>query len=136
MIISEELCFEDLSDIDNDCYKNLRWVQQNDVSNATLYFSVTRENFGSYETIDLKEDGQNIAVTNENKIEYLEKFTFDKMYGSVKAQIDAFIGGIHDVIGKDLIRIFNAKELELLIAGLPNFDGKYFILRSYRFLII
>lgn len=26
------------------------------------------------------------------------------------------------MIGKDLIRIFNAKELELVISGLPNFD--------------
>jgi len=52
----------------------------------------------------------------------LEKFTFHKMYENVKEQIDAFLGGFHDVIGKDLIRIFNAKELELLISGLPNFD--------------
>ena len=47
------------------------------------------------------------------------------MYLNVKEQIDAFLGGFHDIISKDLISVFNAKELELLISGLPNFDGKY-----------
>jgi len=38
MMIGEELFFEDLSDMDNDCFRNLKWVLQNDVSNAELYF--------------------------------------------------------------------------------------------------
>ena len=46
------------------------------------------------------------------------------MYLNVKEQIDAFLGGFHEIISKELISIFNAKELELLISGMPNFDGK------------
>ena len=53
------------------------------------------------------------------------------MYLSVKEQIDAFLGGFHEIVSRDLISVFNAKELELLISGLPNFDRKcaiyYFI---------
>lgn len=44
------------------------------------------------------------------------------MYLNVKEQIDAFLGGFHEIISKELISIFNAKELELLISGMPNFD--------------
>lgn len=44
------------------------------------------------------------------------------MYLNVKEQVDAFLGGFHDMVSRDLISIFNAKELELLISGLPNFD--------------
>lgn len=32
------------------------------------------------------------------------------------------MAGFHELIPRDLISIFNHRELELLIAGLPNFD--------------
>lgn len=122
MMIGEELFFEDLSDMDNDCYRNLRWYFDNDVTDLSQYFAITRDYFGRYEEIALKEGGSNIAVTNDNKAEYIELFTFHKMYLNVKEQIDAFLGGFHEIVSRDLISIFNAKELELLISGLPNFD--------------
>ena len=46
------------------------------------------------------------------------------MYGIVKRQIDFFLRGFYEVIPKELISIFTYKELEILIAGLENFDGK------------
>ena len=63
-------------------------------------------------------------MTNENKKEYVEKFTFFKLYGNIKNQIDAFLEGFYELIPKELVSIFNYKELELLISGLPNFDSK------------
>ena len=32
MMIGEELAFEDLEDMDNDCFKNLKWTTENDVN--------------------------------------------------------------------------------------------------------
>lgn len=122
MMIGEDLSFNDLEDMDNDCFKNLRWLLDNDISNLGAYFLVTREYFGRFEEIPLKEGGADIEVTKENVAEYIEKFTFHKMYLSVKDQVDAFLGGFHDIISRDLISIFNHKELELLISGLPEFD--------------
>ena len=133
MMIGEELYFEDLSDMDNDCYRNFRWYIDNDVSDLCQYFAITRDYFGRPEEIPLKEGGSNLAVTNDNKIEYIELFTFYKMYISVKEQVDAFLGGFHEIVSRDLISIFNAKELELLISGLPNFDGKFNTLRYQMF---
>ena len=57
MMIGEELFFEDLSDMDNDCYRNLKWTLDNDVADMGTYFAITREYFGRYEEIPLKEDG-------------------------------------------------------------------------------
>ena len=125
MMIGEELLFEDLSDMDNDCFRNMKWWLQNDVDDLGQYFCVTRDYFGRYEEISLIENGSNIPVTNVNKADYVEKFSFNKMYLSVKEQIDAFLGGFHDMIPRELISVFNSKELELLISGLPNFDRKY-----------
>lgn len=42
--------------------------------------------------------------------------------------MDAFKKGFHEVVPSEIIKIFSPNELELLIAGLPNFDGKFFFL--------
>lgn len=71
MMIGEELFFEDFSDMDHDCFRNLKWTLDNDVSDLGAYFAITRDNFGRYEEIELKSNGSNILVTNENKVEYV-----------------------------------------------------------------
>ena len=52
----------------------------------------------------------------------MQKLAYFKMYKEVQKQVDNFLEGFYEVIPKDLISIFNYKELELLISGLPNFD--------------
>ena len=47
------------------------------------------------------------------------------MYESIKEQIDSFLLGFHELIPKNLARIFSPSELELLISGLPDFDRKF-----------
>ena len=37
-------------------------------------------------------------------------------------QIDAFLDGFHELVPPELISIFDAQELELLISGLPDID--------------
>ena len=45
------------------------------------------ERFGKTETIDLKENGRNVPVTDENKLEYVHLICQEKMVGSVKNQV-------------------------------------------------
>ena len=44
------------------------------------------------------------------------------MYDAVKKQIDAFKQGFNSVLPTDLLAIFDNRELELLISGLPTID--------------
>jgi len=44
------------------------------------------------------------------------------MTTSIKSQIKAFLEGFHEMVRPELIAIFTAKELELLISGLPDID--------------
>ena len=125
MMIGEDLQFEDITDLDLDFYKNLKTCLEFDVEGLDLYFSATKEFFGKLEEIDLIPGGADILVTNETKHDYVEKLVFYKMYTSIKSQIDAFLRGFHELIPKDLVSIFNYRELELLIAGLPELDSKY-----------
>ena len=47
------------------------------------------------------------------------------MYTAVKAQVDSFLKGFHELIPKKLVGIFTASELDLLISGLPKVDRKF-----------
>ena len=61
----------DMESIDPDFYKSLRWMLDNSIDGVIdQTFSIEEEKFGETETIDLIPDGQNIAVTDENKEEY------------------------------------------------------------------
>lgn len=42
------------------------------------------------------------------------------MTTAIKEQINAFLKGFHELVPKDLISIFDERELELLISGLPD----------------
>lgn len=80
------------------------------------------QEFGKTEVKELKPNGQNIAVTEANKREYVQLACQMKMTGSIHAQIKSFLDGFYEIIPKNLISIFNEQELELLISGLPTID--------------
>ena len=87
-----------------------------------LTFSTEVQEFGVTEARDLKPNGSNITVTEENKMEYIRLVCQMKMTGAIRKQLNAFLEGFYDIIPKRLISIFNEQELELLISGLPNID--------------
>lgn len=127
IMTGEPLSFLDLEDFDNEFYNNLKWCLENDITTLYATFVVEQDFFGRSEEIELKEGGRKIPVTNENKNEYIEKLTYFKLYKSCQKQIDAFLSGFYEMIPKELVSIFNYKELELLISGLPNYDSNSFI---------
>ncbi len=89
-----------------------------------MYFCVDVDYFGKIEQKELVAGGIDIKVTNENKLDYLEKVGKFKMYDCIKEQVDSFLKGFHELIPKHLVSIFSYQELELLISGLPDFNCK------------
>ena len=85
-------------------------------------FSVTEDRFGELVTLDLIPGGQEIAVTEENKTEYVNAVVDYRVSKRVKAQFDAFISGFAELIPPDLINVFDERELELLIGGIAEID--------------
>ena len=80
------------------------------------------QEFGLTEIRDLKPNGRNIPVTEENKREYVQLACQMKMTSSIRAQIKSFLEGFYEIIPKKFISIFNEQELELLISGMPTID--------------
>jgi len=74
------------------------------------------------EVRDLKPDGRNIRVTEDNKKEYVKLVCQMKMTGAIQKQLTSYLEGFYSIIPKRFISIFNEQELELLISGLPNID--------------
>ena len=86
-----------------------------------LFFCVETNDFGEDKQIELIPGGSSIAVTDENKFEYARLVAHYRMTTSIKEQITAFLDGFYAVIPPELISLFDAQELELLISGLPYY---------------
>ncbi|KAI9847392.1 MAG: hypothetical protein M1837_002581 [Sclerophora amabilis] len=114
---------KDMETLDLDYYKSLIWMLENDITDIiTETFSVESAAFGEMQTIDLKENGSKIPVTEENKRDYVRLVVEYRLTGSVREQLENFLKGFHDIVSAELVSIFNEQELELLISGLPDID--------------
>ncbi|KAG7125305.1 E3 ubiquitin-protein ligase TOM1-like like [Verticillium longisporum] len=122
-ILGKSVSVKDMESFDPDYYKSLVWMLENDITDIiTETFSVEDDEFGVTTIVDLCPDGRNIAVTEENKNDYVRLVVEHKLLSSVKEQMEHFLKGFHEIIPSELIRIFNEQELELLISGLPDID--------------
>ena len=72
--------------------------------------------------IELKPGGADIPVTEENKQEYVDLIVEYRISKRVKAQSDALMSGLGELIPLNLLTIFDERELELLIGGMPEID--------------
>jgi len=100
-----------------------RWVIENDITGVLeLTFSTEAHFFDKEEIVDLKPNGRNIPVTEENKKEYVDLLCQYKMTNAIKDQINSFVQGFEELIPHELVSIFGPGELELLISGLPEID--------------
>jgi len=61
--------------------------------------------------------GSDVAVTKANFLSYLYRVADFKLNRQIAAQSRAFLRGFHDLIPVDWIRMFDARELQMLISG-------------------
>lgn len=122
MMLKLPITMEDMQSVDSEYHNSLTWIMENDPEPLEQTFTYDDEQFGEIVPIDLKEDGENIIVTEENKKEYIDLLIKFKFVDRVKPQMDAFLAGFHDVIPDGEISIFDPAELELLMCGLGDPD--------------
>ncbi|XP_020547513.1 E3 ubiquitin-protein ligase UPL2 isoform X2 [Sesamum indicum] len=129
-ILGVKVTYHDIEAIDPDYFKNLKWMLENDISDILdLTFSIDadEEKLILYERAQVTDyelipGGRNIRVTEENKHQYVDLVAEHRLTTAIRPQINAFMDGFNELIPRDLISIFNDKELELLISGLPDID--------------
>ncbi|AFZ80372.1 ubiquitin-protein ligase 1, putative [Theileria equi strain WA] len=114
----------DAESVDPQFYENLISIDKYSLKDLDLelYFSTEIDEFGKVKVIDLIPNGRNIPVTDENKHKYIELLCRHKVTNGIKEQLDAFMAGFRELICPQLISIFDDRELELLISGIPTID--------------
>ncbi|KAJ8099057.1 hypothetical protein POJ06DRAFT_255842 [Lipomyces tetrasporus] len=123
MVLKKRVVLTDMEGVDADFYRNLSWTLDNDITDVLeLTFSTEDDRFGELVTVDLKPNGRNIPVTNDNKREYVELITEWRISKRVEEQFKAFLSGFNELIPQELVNVFDERELELLIGGLADID--------------
>jgi E3 ubiquitin-protein ligase HUWE1 len=126
LITNTPLSYHDMEDYDPVFYNSLKWLLDNDFTDSDTYltYSYNHDNLGDMQIVDLIENGRNIDVTEKNKFDYVQKLCSSKLYETIKPQVEALLKGFYEIIPQKLISIFNYRELELVISGLPTIDIK------------
>lgn len=123
-LLGKPVTLKDIESVDQEYYNSLQWIIDNNIDDAMLgmTFSASYESFGESKEIELKEGGEDIDVTEENKMEYIKLVTQWRLTRGITDQTEAFKRGFSEILDLQAITVFDERELELLLIGLAEFD--------------
>ncbi|XP_069072945.1 NEDD4-like E3 ubiquitin-protein ligase WWP2 isoform X2 [Pleurodeles waltl] len=136
-MLNKKPTLKDLESIDPEFYNSIVWIKENNLEECELelYFIQDMEILGKVTTYELKEGGESIRVTEENKEEYIMLLTDWRFTRGVEEQTKAFLDGFNEVAPLEWLRYFDEKELELMLCGMQEIDmtdwQKHTIYRHY-----
>lgn len=105
---------ENLKQFDSQHHRSLQWLLENDVTELGLTFTVSG---ADGESIPLKDDGDNVPVTNENKQEYVELCVRYALVERFVAFNEPLARGLYRYVPQHLLLPFDAAELDMLLNG-------------------
>uniref|UniRef100_A0A8D2LH23 NEDD4-like E3 ubiquitin-protein ligase WWP2 n=1 Tax=Varanus komodoensis TaxID=61221 RepID=A0A8D2LH23_VARKO len=123
-MLNKRPTLKDLESIDPEFYNSILWIKSNNLEECglELYFIQDMEVLGKVTTHELKEGGESIRVTEENKDEYILLLTDWRFTRGVEEQTKAFLDGFNEVAPLEWLRYFDEKELELMLCGMQEID--------------
>lgn len=123
-MLNKRPTLKDLESIDPEFYNSIVWIKENNLEECglELFFIQDMEILGKVTTHELKEGGENIRVTEENKEEYIMLLTDWRFTRGVEEQTKAFLDGFNEVAPLEWLRYFDEKELELMLCGMQEID--------------
>ncbi|XP_074032271.1 ubiquitin protein ligase E3A isoform X2 [Leptinotarsa decemlineata] len=127
-VMGRQGSFEDLQDWNPVLYNSLKQMLEYNQPDFDEVFMQTfrisyQDVFGSTIDYDLKENGFEIHVTQENKYEFVDLYADFLLNKSVEKQFHAFYKGFQMVVDESPLELlFRPEEIELLICGSKNFD--------------
>ncbi|KAL1022069.1 hypothetical protein UPYG_G00021800 [Umbra pygmaea] len=119
--------FRDLADSNPVLYQSLKELLEYEGSveeDMMITFQISQTDlFGNPLMYDLRENGDTIPVTNENRKEFVAQYADYMLNKSVEKQFKAFRRGFHMVTNESPLKyLFRPEEIELLICGSRNLD--------------
>ncbi len=97
--------------------------RDNDITDVfDMTFSVEHDRFGRITNHELKPNGRDVPVTNENKDEYIHLYVQWRFKVGIEKQFNTLQKGFHEIITPNLLKQFDERELELIVSGLGSVD--------------
>lgn len=123
-MLGKTLIMKDIESIDPEFYNSLLWIKENNIEECglELFFSVDFETLGQLHSYELKENGADVKVTEENKDEYLRLMSDWRFSRGQEEQTKSFLEGFNEVLPLEWLQYFDERELELLLCGMQEID--------------
>lgn len=123
-MLNKKQTMKDLESIDPEFYNSLVWIKENNIEECGLdmEFTVDMELLGKITSHDLKPNGSEIKVTEENKEEYLSLMTQWRFNRGIEEQTKAFLDGFNEVVPLYWLQYFDEREIELMLCGMQEID--------------
>ncbi|XP_059608668.1 E3 ubiquitin-protein ligase Smurf1 isoform X2 [Phlebotomus argentipes] len=122
-LLNKPITLNDIEGVDPDLHRSLTWILENVIDGVIeTTFSVENNSFGALKVHELKQGGAGIAVTEENKKEYVKLYVNYRFMRGIEQQFLALQKGFCELIPSQLLRPFDERELELVIGGISSID--------------
>ncbi|KAF5367884.1 hypothetical protein D9615_010487 [Tricholomella constricta] len=117
--LGKQSFLDDLASLDPDLYNGLIFLKHytGNLEDLALNFTIAIDEFGDTRSIDLIPNGSNIAVTRENRLQYIQFVAHYRLTKQIKLQSEAFFEGLSEMIDPKWIRMFNQQEIQILLGG-------------------
>ncbi|RXG71309.1 E3 ubiquitin-protein ligase Smurf1 [Armadillidium vulgare] len=123
MLLNKPIVLSDIESVDPDLHRSLNWILNNDITGVIdATFSVEHDSFGEVQIKELKEQGSEIQVTQENKKEYVRLYVLYRFMQGIEKQFAALQRGFTEIVPHQFLHPFDERELELVIGGLGKID--------------
>jgi hypothetical protein len=114
------ISLEDMKAVDEDYYRNLVYVLNNDATDLEMTFTMSIDQFEQKKEIELVPGGKDKVVNNFNKRQFVELCCQWKLYKLIEKQVQAFLKGFYAIVPKEMIFVYSEEELEQLLCGRPD----------------
>uniref|UniRef100_A0A8C3GBA4 HECT and RLD domain containing E3 ubiquitin protein ligase 4 n=1 Tax=Cyclopterus lumpus TaxID=8103 RepID=A0A8C3GBA4_CYCLU len=87
-----------------------------------LNFTITEENYGAIEVLELVRNGEDITVDKSNRQDFVYAYVDYVFNTSVAPLFECFYAGFHKVCGGKVLELFQPNELQAMVIGNTNYD--------------
>lgn len=125
-LLKKNPTLEDLKELMPDVGRSLQQLldyTEDDLEETfCLNFTITEENYGATEVLELVPNGENINVTKSNRQEFVDAYVDYVFNRAVAPLFECFYAGFHKVCGGKVLELFQPNELQAMVIGNTNYD--------------
>ncbi|PVV00843.1 hypothetical protein BB560_004759, partial [Smittium megazygosporum] len=116
----------DLKSLDPETYNSLVKIlfsmTPEEIEVCYQTYEISYNHYGESKTYELIPNGSQIAVTHENRFDFVNRYVDFVFNKSCSSQFEVFRDGFLDIVGNSFVMNLSASELELIVCGSSDLD--------------